>query len=353
MNTKGKRFSQGMYICFALTVAVVFFGATSSLQAKPVTLRFASYQPPRGLEGETPKWMMEEITKRTNGQVTFEQYFAGSLLQAREVLKGVQSKTADMGYVFTAYFPKELGMMTLPHPFIRGPVDPAKTVAFFEEFFKEFPEADKEIQKWNQKRLGIHIFGKLAVGSHNPMKDLKSVSGLKIRAPGGYAAQWLKCLGASVVFLGSSDVYSAFQKKAIDSVFSPPTSQFRSKWYETASPYYLLTIPMFSGVTALITINMDTWNSLPPSVQEVIAAVGEEYGAVLAKKIVAEEKEDISKMASLGAKILEASKQDIAYWADKCEGEAKEKWISEADKLGLPGKKLMERFIKLIQKHSD
>ena len=130
MRTKKRNllFTLSFFIVFSTTMA--FFSVPAAFAAETITLRFATYQPPTGIEGEAPKWLMEEITKRTNGQVKFEQYFGGSLLKAREILSGVQSGTADMGFVFTAYYPKELPVHSFPQVFIRGPVDPLIKITF-------------------------------------------------------------------------------------------------------------------------------------------------------------------------------------------------------------------------------
>jgi TRAP-type C4-dicarboxylate transport system substrate-binding protein len=126
---KGRRKRRAkIFFTVALNVALICFGAISQLEAKGITLRFATYHSPIGPEGEGPKWLMEEITKRTDGEVKFEQYFAGSLLNARELLKGIQSGTADMGYIFTPYFPRELVMNSILQTFIRAELSP-ETVA--------------------------------------------------------------------------------------------------------------------------------------------------------------------------------------------------------------------------------
>jgi len=333
--------------------ATIVGGSISTAKAETTTLRFATYQPPRGIEGEAPKWLMDEITKRTNGSVKFQEYFGGSLLKARELLKGVQMGSTDLGFIFTAYYPKELKVHQLPQVFIRGPVEPERKMEFVNTFYKEIPEALQEIESWNQQIIGIHLFGKMAVGGVIPIKELGQVDGVKMRAAGGSDALHMKCLGANVVFMRSSDVYSAFQKKAIQAAYSTPASFYRSKWYETAKPFYLLVIPKFSGVYALITINKDKFKSLPAETQNIILQVGRDYNKYEADLLKRMEQEYTEDMVSKGLIVSEASKGSITRWADNCEAEAKAKGISDAEKQGLPGKEIMERLTTLIKEYSD
>ena len=174
-----------------------------------------------------------------------------------------------------------------------------------------------------------------------------------MRVAGGSDAQHMKCLGANVVFMRSSDVYSAFQKGAIEGAYSTPASFYRSKWYETAKPFYMLTIPKFSGTYAFITINRDKFKSLSAETQDIILQVGKEYNQYEANLVKRLEQEYTSEMKSKGLIVSEASQNSIARWADACEEEAKEKGISKAEKEGVPAKKLMESLATLINKYAN
>jgi TRAP-type C4-dicarboxylate transport system substrate-binding protein len=327
--------------------------AVQPCMAASIKLRYATYQPPRGIAYQGPDWLMNEISKRTNGKVEFQQYVGGSLLKARELLKGVQEGTADMGFIFVPYFPRELQVLTLPTPFISGPPEPIKEAALMWEFFKEVPEASKTLEKWGQKLIAIHVYGQLAVGATVPVKRLSDVKGLKMRCAAGYDAQHMKCLGASVVFLTMPEVYSAMEKGAVNSVYTAGISLYREKLYETANPFYVLLIPKFSGVMALLTINSKTWGNLPNDVQQVFTEVGKEYSDFESKRIDELEKDYFGKLKEQGCKVFSVTKDEIKKWAQDCEQEAKARWVKEADEQGLPGKELMDHMSELVLKFSD
>ena len=353
MNRKRLTLALTIFVSILFSITYSHFSNVNAAETQPITLRFASYQPPRGIEGEAPKWLMREITKRTQGKVIFQEYFGGSLLTAREVLKGIQLGTADMGFIFTAYYPRELRIHALPQAFIRGPVKPRNKIAFFESFYREIPEAKKEIETLNQKLLAIHLFGQMSVGAVVPIKELGDVKGLKLRVAGGTDALHMKCAGANVVFLPSSDVYSALQKGSVEGAYSTPSSFYRGKWYETAKPFYLLVMPSFSGTYAFISINQDKFNSLPKDIQEVIVNVGKEYNLYEADLLDRSEQEYMKEMASLGVQISHASSESIIQFAESCEKEAKAKSVEEAEKLGIPGSEIMQRLTKLISKYYE
>jgi len=353
---KGKKGSfyihRNIVLLLALGAFVLFLAPSAA--AKKITLRYASYNPPRGMGAQTAMWMMDEIAKRSEGKVTFQQYFGGTLIKARETLRGIQRGTADMGYLFVPYFPKELRTWTVAEPFVRGPVSPAKRGAFFWELYEKSPEMEQQLAQWNQKVIAIRVFGKLAVGGPTELKGLGDVKNRRVRCAGGYDAQHMSDLGAKIVFLKGSEVYSAMQKGAVDANYTAMTSYFKYRLYEIGDSHHLLILPQFSGSIGLITMNLKKWNSLPADLRKIIAEVGKEYSRVQHEKILELEKEYLDKMKTAGCKIFEASNEEIMAWSKVTEGPSKIKWVKGAKKQGIAGAEdLFDRAEKLIGKYTD
>src|SRR5690554_2658536 len=64
-------------------------------------------------------WMMDEIEKRTNGELKFETYFSGSLLKVADVFPGLQNGAADMVEgVPSAYNRSDYRLTNVAMPFI-------------------------------------------------------------------------------------------------------------------------------------------------------------------------------------------------------------------------------------------
>ena len=354
MKTKNARLgSLNVIVCVFLILGGLLSIATPDLEAKTITLRYATHNPNRGVEAESAIWMMDEITKRTNGGVKFQQYFGQSLLKVREILRGIQNRTTDMGLLGTAVFPKELPQWQVTLPFIQGPVDPKKKAAFFWEFYEQSPELKTELAGLNQRLVAIAAFGNMSIGGPKPLKALAEIKGMRVRCAGGYDAKHVTDLGAKVVFIPGPEVYSAMQKGALDVNYAPVTTYHKYRLYEIGESNHLLVIPQFQGMPFLININMDTWESLPAEVQQIISQVGKEYSKIQTDKISTAERQDRDEMAKAGCTIIDLSKEDVQHWADISEKGCIAKWVEEAQKMGLEGEKLMERTIGLIKKYSD
>lgn len=341
-------------LVISLVLGAFFLFLVPPAMAEKKMLRYASYNPPRGMGPETAKWMMEEITKRSGGDITFQQYFGGTLMSAKETLRGIQKGTSDMGYLFVPYFPNELKTWTVAEPFVLGPQSPAKRGAFFWELYANSPEMEKELKQWNQKVVAIRVFGTHSVGGSIPIKSLKDLKNLRIRVAGGFDALHMSNLGAKIVFLRGAEVYSAMQKGAVDANYTPMTSHYKYKLYEIGKNPHLLLIPQFVGSIGLITINLDVWNSLSANSKKIITEVGKEFSRVQDEKIRKLEKEYARKMRAMGTKIHEISQEEIKIWAAATEGPSRTKWIQSAKKQGFEGaEKLFNRTEKLIRQYMD
>jgi len=342
----------GSCLILCALVLTLFFAGTTPSYGAPQTIRFAIYTPQRGLEGEAMTWLTEEIEKRTKGAVKFQNYFAGSLLKERETLRGVQSGAADMGYIFVPYFPRELTLWSVGEPFIRGPVDPAKKAEFFSELYDQSPELQTALKAYNQKLVAIHYFGQMAAGGPRPLKSLNDLKGLRIRCAGGYDAEHMTALGAKVVFLPGTEIYSAMEKGAVQANYTAFISYFKYRLFEIGKQHTVLVVPQFTGSVALITINQKVWDGLSPDVQKVITDVGKEYGKKIASEIKTLEVDIKNKMKTAGATVIDLPVSEVNAWAAASEKDSLEKWVKKAEEQKQPGKVLMDRAKKLVEKYS-
>lgn len=106
----------------ALAAAAFALAAgTAHAQIKPVKLRVADTFPVAHTiaQNGTRPWM-DEITKRSNGAITFEYFPAQQLGKAADMLTLTQTGVADIGYVGPSYVSEKMPMsdvVQMPHVF--------------------------------------------------------------------------------------------------------------------------------------------------------------------------------------------------------------------------------------------
>ena len=99
-----------------------------------------------------------------------------------------------------------------------------------------------------------------------PVHSVADLRGHKILAPGPSAA-WLEGTGAVAVDGGLTTYYTQIQTGVADGVLTILTGAAPYRIHEVA-PYITL-VGLGGQVTGALSINLDTWNRLPPDVRGV------------------------------------------------------------------------------------
>jgi TRAP-type transport system periplasmic protein len=74
--------------------------------------------------------------------------------------------------------------------------------------------------------------------------------------------------GAAAVSLNPSDYYTAMERNTVDGVASSPISTWVSFGCQTVTKY--LALPGYFQSSVVVAMNLNTWNKLPPDLQQVI-----------------------------------------------------------------------------------
>ena len=91
-------------------------------------LKVASNYPATSLFSKVQQHYFDEVTKRTNGRVTFEYYYGGVLLKASDVYPGLSRGAVDIGYTVPAAFnPREYPLAGVTLPFVTEMCKPQAT----------------------------------------------------------------------------------------------------------------------------------------------------------------------------------------------------------------------------------
>jgi TRAP-type C4-dicarboxylate transport system substrate-binding protein len=336
---------------------------STSTAGKVIELRFAHQNPPQGRT--TVKYLnvyAQQIEQATKGKVKITMYPAESLAPANQMVQAVQGGVADitwsqLGY-YTNRFPltsvMALPFMNLPSaqvngkPLSGGGIDSR----IIEELYETVPEIQTEWKEFKvlylQSSDPFWLFtSKKAV--HN-MSDL---SGMKIRDLGGYPSDMWKALGASPLTLNMPDVYDALQKGIIDGANVSLAAVTTYKIYEAAKFYTdapTTTSPQF------VIMNKDTWNSLPKDVQDGIMSVSGIPGAEFSGESAfgADVKTDLLAQVQKGGFTLQQVSLDTGEfdkWKQIAGKPIWDKWVADMNAKGLPGQKVMDAALALINKY--
>lgn len=88
-----------------LLVAAGCSPAPGTHAGEPVVLRYADYTSAES--GDPFREFAADVTARTDGRITFKEYWGGVLLSGTDMASGVRGGVADLGMFTATYYPSE------------------------------------------------------------------------------------------------------------------------------------------------------------------------------------------------------------------------------------------------------
>lgn len=332
----------------AMASVAMLIVSANILQAQTV-LRFSDYGPNRGTRAEAMEWFADELSKRTDGDVTVEFYWGGSLLGGRDTLGGIASGVADMGTVVGFFTPKELELYNIGDlPFDNSDIRAGMRAIY--ELSSEDPRLTAEFDAAGVRYLTNYSTGPIELICREQVSSLAELDGLKIRVSGPYA-DTLKRFGAEVVSMSQADVYQAFDTGLIDCNQNYYYAMRAYRQYEVAP--HVLELDWGQNLSFGIFINPASFDMLDAGQQEILTALASEFVDHFAEAIQAEidnakaamvEGIDGSKITVVEpsdterAQLIEESRVAISDWQDR---------------VGGPASGVLSAFDTLINKHLE
>lgn len=228
----------------AATVALALVPSTSAAE-DAVKLKFASFgSPANPIVRCGPLSLLEDVTKRSGGTITFENYIgAGSFSSPPKLYEHVAKGIMDLSWGLQDYSPGRFPLSeVISLPFAaEDNIAAAKAVAkLFPKFLaKEY--ADVHV-------IMLPMVSPYQLHSRKPVTRIEDVRGLRIRGAGIGTKAALEDLGAAVSVMPSTLQYESLQKGVIDATMGTWATLIAFKLNEIVSHHLALdfaTLPAF------------------------------------------------------------------------------------------------------------
>jgi TRAP-type C4-dicarboxylate transport system substrate-binding protein len=311
------------------------------IEEEPIVLTYASGMPDTHFFGQADLATLEKIEEETNGRVSFETYFGGTLVTTAESVEKLEAGVVDLAYIDPTYDPKYVIVNALRSFWYGCPSE--YLLPLYEQLRTEYPEIESELA--GVKILGLCPFVPYSViTADKPIHTLADFSGLRFKAVVPMA-EALQALGAEVVPLPAPDMYISLQKKIIDGVIICNDVFAGFNLYEVTK--YTTRLDYVLGAYPIKAMNLDTWNSLPPEIQDVFednfSFWGEEAERLWLEAVQAGN--DIAMQE--GVEFIELEPGELDKFNDLLEATALEQ-AANLDAIGFPGTEIFEEVRRLI-----
>ena len=312
----------------------------STVTAKETKLIFASFLPDHDNLAVAFKAYGEEIEKISGGSIKVEFSWGGALGPPPGYYDLVVNNICDVGMVFPSYVKGRFPMSdVVQNAWVFS--DPEIATRTYWEFHKRgYFEKEYSDSKLLYVSCGAGDPGLWTAKKR--VSEIEHAKGLKIRTTGGQMTERIKALGCIPVSIPITELYQALQKKTIDGLITMWGAMDTWKLYEVIK--YSTNPGVGAGPVAVL-MNRNTFNKLPTKVKQAIDEMWMtgKYTIMSAKTAV--------KAVEHGKETFQKNAGEMVEWSPDAIKEIGklwspiwQKWITEMEKKGMPGKKIVDEM---------
>ncbi|MEZ5535588.1 MAG: TRAP transporter substrate-binding protein DctP [Thiolinea sp.] len=330
-----------------VAASLLFLGSNQAIAAENVKVLFNSFIPSGHIfnQGVVNPWL-EQITKATEGRVTFEvppTSLAAPQAQYDSVLKGI----FDAGYIANVFIENRIKLPSIGLlPFTQVSVE-ANSAALWNTYEKYFVPANeyKDVHL-----LGFFVgMGGEILSASKPIMATSDLEGVKAYSLPGVTAEMLEKSGATVVSAPAVRSYELISSGTVDvfaSLNAYDFEMFKSAQYAK----YATKIPGGTQAPVFsIFINKKVWDKIAPEDQETITGLSREQLPRLMGVYDTGMRESRVRLAKEGLEFNDAP-EDFVAELKKFAQPTIDKWLQQADELGVDGKAALEFYVAEAQR---
>jgi TRAP-type C4-dicarboxylate transport system substrate-binding protein len=288
---------------------------------------------------------MDDVTKRTNGAVTFSYYPNQQIGKAADMLRLTQSGVVDIGYIAPSYVSDKM---------------PLSEVAQLPEAFHTSCEGT--LAYWNSARQGLLAKQEYAPNkiklvmevvlppyqvftTKQKVESIEDLQGLKLRTTGGAQDLTLRALGAVPVRMAAPDVYESLSRGTLDGLVFP---------MESVGAYGLEKLVKrategvsFGSFIVAYSINQELWDRLPADVKTAMEEASEAIEPKACAEVDSEQTGSRQHLEQAGVAFEPIPDRSRVQIGDKLKGVGQQ-WAAGLDGRGKPASAALKEFDALL-----
>jgi TRAP-type C4-dicarboxylate transport system substrate-binding protein len=253
-------------LLIALLVTSLGVGSILSCEAEPgepVALRMVDIDPP--VKFALSEAMVERFNERAEGKAVIELHHGEELVSTSEMFDAVRTGAVEICMMPMGMFGQlDPRLAAAEIPFLYNNIRACQAAQ--EPLFPLY--ADFLEEEYNQKLLALFPCPGLEVCSaKGPVMTVEDWDGLLVQSISPVTAVIIETFGGAAVPIPYVEGYQALQKGLVDATIQSCGFMKDFALYEVAD---YVTVANTIPASLIITINLDTWNSLPKDAQDIL-----------------------------------------------------------------------------------
>lgn len=322
---------------------------TASLAA--TKLVYASYISERSIATTLDTWFMDEVEKRSGGDITFERYYSGAMLKAPDIYPGLSRGAVDFATgTPQAYNPKTYPLANVVLPWITEKADAVAHA--FKELYETNADLQKEFNSQGVKLLWALPFPDGGIWGNFPARLPKDLAGKRVRAVAAIA--WgIEAAGGSPIPMSFTDAVEAVNRKALDAMANAP--------FDSAVKFGLPKVVghvsdagrLGINSVSIASLNQAKFDKLSDKQKEVLLQVAAEVPGRYVDLISSEMKDAAQKFIEQegSVEVILATDDEAAQWKAVMGPVMRKRFVESASAVTQNGGALYDQFVDLVKKH--
>lgn len=332
-----------LVVIFVSVCLVGLQWASAQPAVKPTKLKVAGvFTPPEvSMMSQSMKTWQDEVTKRTKGAITFENFWGAALGSPAEHIDLVKKNSVQIAQTHEWYTPGRFPVGNFEYVFPFGPTDYILVAKAMRKIRTEIPQFAQDETKENVVMICNAPGGGYGFMSKKPLKTLDDFKGEKVSLIGRYFGRWMPP-GAVPVVRPVADRYDLLRGGVVNTDLLPFDLFYAFKIHEVTK--YYIKVHLTTALYGPVLMNLETFKGFPKEVQKIFLEAGQDVEIRVATEVIPRwwakcEKEWKAK----GIQFISLSDEDIKKWASTLEDIPAE-WAKEVEGKGYPGFKIVERW---------
>jgi len=325
--------------------------STSTAIAKNVKIIWSCHDVKGGSWSEIYDPFFANVTKRTNGTVTFEQHWGGELSGFFEAYDNTANGTVDMAQVMCSMY-NNLFPLEDVTSVVSYEVHNLAVTQSLNELASKYPMMAQAYEKSGTKLIWrVCTFPNSSLmGKGKAIRSFNDFAGKKYLSTGTWDGKMWKALGMTGVSMMPTETFLNLQTGVVDGATLTIASLFDFGWGEVV-PFQTDTNVRPGSFQAVM--NLNKWNSLTKEQQDIIMDEASKI-AVLQDQQQLRFDRDLRPKATAkwGTEFIKLTPADFTKMTQATVGVLDE-FRTEVDKKGLPGTAILNDWLNLAKKYSD
>lgn len=335
----------------ASAVALGFSGCASSAESAgaedEVTLTYATFVGADHPTSQAFEAWAERVTTETDGAVTFETYYDGTLCAAGELGDCVSSGTADIGFVIPGYEPANFPLASFSNiGFVTN--DLQAQVDSFSELYEESDDLRNEFENQGLHTLYSTASNPYLIATNEEVENFDDLAGLGLRAPGD-TTEALDALGVNPVAITIAEAYESIDRGVIDGIITALDGLVDARLQEVTPYIYDIGEYWGNGMMHHVVVNSSAWESLAPETHEIMSEASADISSSFFATYDSTDR-DCGLLEEAGVEVLRIGPEGQGQtWSEEAQGLQMDAWLGRAEQASDDPEALFDRFVEIVE----